>query len=250
MYLKAIIVFATVGAVSTRSILPVKRQAVDPPFIPISIDYPPRGYVNAGCYSDSWSRTITNSVSVTGPFTRDSCVTACADGGYTYAGVENGNECYCSNDVAPTGLKTSDAECLIPCSGDSAQFCGGGWRVNVYQNPNQGTLNWAPAGWSSLGCYTDSWPGARTLVGSSYTLNNMASTTDCIFTCLQGNFRFAGVEYGNECYCSNTVASTGTPALGSDCSTPCAGSPQNNCGGGWRLDIHWNNYWNNATTSP
>jgi hypothetical protein len=257
MHYKTILILTAVSAVSARSVLPLKRAdpipaaAVanatwpDPPYIPY-ISSPP-GWINAGCYSDSWTRTLANSVSVSSPFSRESCIAACDSAGYSYAGVENGNECYCSNTVASTGLKTSDADCLIPCAGNDAQSCGGGWRVNIFQKEDHATLNWPPSGWSSLGCYTDS--STRTLVGSSSTFNNMASTTDCIFTCLSTGYKFAGIENGNECYCSNAVATTGVPASGADCSTPCAGYPSNKCGGGWRLDIYWNNYWSNSTTT-
>jgi len=208
----------------------------DPPFIPYVS--PPPGWLNAGCYSDSWTRTLANSVNVTGSLSRESCTAACDAGEYTYAGVENGDECYCSNTVASTGVITSDEDCSTPCAG-SADTCGGGWRLNIFQKEDKGTLFWPLSGWSSLGCYTDSW--TRTLGGPSYTSNSITSAADCIRSCLLDGYRYAGVENGDECYCGHGIATTGTPAPNEDCLTPCAGGPYY-CGGGWRLSIYHDNY--------
>ena len=94
-------------------------------------DLGPTRRPRTGCYSDSWTRTLANSVSVSGPFSRESCIAACDSAGYPYAGVENGNECYCSNTVASTGLKTSDADCLTPCAGAHILSCQSArrWRL-------------------------------------------------------------------------------------------------------------------------
>lgn len=46
------------------------------------------------------------------------CQTACGDLGFTMAGVENGNECWCGN-VFKTGSPSNG--CTIPCNGDSNQ---------------------------------------------------------------------------------------------------------------------------------
>lgn len=72
-----------------------------------------------------------------------------------------------------------------------------------------------PTGWSYLGCYTDS-VGTRTLPGSTYNGNAMTEES-CVSFCQSHGYPYAGTEYGGECYCGASLASTGTVASGSDC---------------------------------
>ncbi|KAF2458758.1 hypothetical protein BDY21DRAFT_283734 [Lineolata rhizophorae] len=63
------------------------------------------------------------------------CLSACEDGGFTYAGAEYAGECYCGNEFengggpAPDGL----SGCDMPCNGNSSEFCGGSNRLDTYQ---------------------------------------------------------------------------------------------------------------------
>ena len=52
-------------------------------------------------------------------------------GPFRYAGVENGDACYCGN-ADDKFIPTDPAECNIPCTGDPGQFCGSAWRLQVY----------------------------------------------------------------------------------------------------------------------
>ena len=52
-------------------------------------------------------------------------------GPYRYAGVENGDACYCGN-ADDKFIPTVPEECNIPCTGDPSQFCGSSWRLQVY----------------------------------------------------------------------------------------------------------------------
>jgi hypothetical protein len=62
------------------------------------------------------------------------CTTECTSRGYSIAGVEYGNECFCANqfvnDIPPTPASIS--ECDKPCAGNSAQTCGGSYRMQIY----------------------------------------------------------------------------------------------------------------------
>ena len=57
---------------------------------------------------------------------------------YTWAGVENGNECHCGkgwkDGVEPPSAPTY--ECATPCTGDPTDpnGCGGSWRIQVFTN--------------------------------------------------------------------------------------------------------------------
>jgi hypothetical protein len=42
------------------------------------------------------------------------------------------SECWCGNQKPLKISKVEDANCNSPCSGDSKQFCGGGWKMGIY----------------------------------------------------------------------------------------------------------------------
>ncbi|KAJ7087734.1 WSC domain-containing protein [Mycena epipterygia] len=61
------------------------------------------------------------------------CQNACTAKGFSVAGVENGNECYCGNAYvggAPTNATSAD--CSVRCAGDPSINCGGGYRITLY----------------------------------------------------------------------------------------------------------------------
>ena len=50
--------------------------------------------------------------------------------GYTYAGMADGNKCYCGNSgYDQFGIST---DCTIPCIGDFNHMCGGDDSLSVY----------------------------------------------------------------------------------------------------------------------
>ena len=76
--------------------------------------------------------------------TVDKCASICFNKGYSWMGVEFGQECYCNQDgpinsaaVAPNG----DKDCNMLCKGDNAEFCGAGSRLNVYRKIGSGATN-------------------------------------------------------------------------------------------------------------
>ena len=82
----------------------------------------------AGCYSDDSTRALPVFKGSRSDMTPQKCQALCV--GYNYAGVQYYSECYCGNTL---GFQLRpDSECNTPCSGDSSQECGGGWRNSVY----------------------------------------------------------------------------------------------------------------------
>ncbi|KAI0294118.1 galactose oxidase [Multifurca ochricompacta] len=102
-----------------------------------------------------------------------------------------------------------------------------------------------PAGWSSLGCYTDS-VAARTLTSATFTDTSNMTVENCVNFCNNRNFIYAGVEYAQECYCGNVISNGGTSATSSDCSFPCTGNAAEVCGAANRLNL----YKSSATPPP
>ncbi|KAF9448028.1 WSC-domain-containing protein [Macrolepiota fuliginosa MF-IS2] len=64
--------------------------------------------------------------------TVERCIDGCEASGYTSAGMEYGQECWCGNVTYPPGQSTSSYECNMPCLMNAGQICGGSNRIVVY----------------------------------------------------------------------------------------------------------------------
>lgn len=144
-----------------------------------------------GCYTDNPDprRILSHQVLVSSlsSMTIELCQTACMNAGYIYAGVESGSECRCDNVFAPS--QEASTVCTTPCTGNSAELCGGSYAINVYKLPYistpQSTL---------LGCYVDSASPNRVL-GNKLTLASTAMTIEtCQAACFNAGYKYAGLE--------------------------------------------------------
>lgn len=85
-----------------------------------------------------------------------------------------------------------------------------------------------------LGCRTDS-RESRALTGA-YTHGPDVDLESCASYC--SSFEYFGTEFGQECFCSNTLATTSATANEDDCNMACAGNAQELCGAGDRLSAY------------
>ncbi|KAJ7652259.1 WSC domain-containing protein [Mycena rosella] len=197
----------------------------------------PTPWVAHGCFTDKLTaRTLSNiSYADQRSMSIDACTAFCDTRKLAYAGVEYGRECYCGAALSPTGARANTGDCNMPCTGNSAQVCGGGYRLQVYLNaPAIPATAPASAGhggrWNYLGCYTDS-VAARTLPNGTHIVGTMTADK-CASTCQSMGFALAGTEYSRECWCGNTL---GTASTANNCDMPCSGNRTQICGGGNRL---------------
>ena len=51
---------------------------------------------------------------------------------------------------------------------------------------------------------------------------------DCFQFCRGHDYRYAGLQFGSECWCSDTYGKYGTS---NNCNTPCTGNAEQICGG-------------------
>ncbi|KAH9057390.1 carbohydrate-binding WSC [Lactarius vividus] len=61
-----------------------------------------------------------------------SCIIFCSNRQHQYAGVENGEDCYCGNDDPASVEIVSFDQCNIKCPGDSSETCGGSSHLDLY----------------------------------------------------------------------------------------------------------------------
>jgi hypothetical protein len=187
--------------------------------------------------------------------TVEACTTACQAGGFSFAGVEYGGECYCANAITNGGAPATDG-CNMACNGNSAESCGGPNRINLYSytgggsNPTSTTTATSstttvatptgiPEGWAYKGCWVDQKFGR--ILGTN-TPDNAAQTVElCIDSCIAKGYSIAGMEYFTQCYCGNAMINQAALATSeSDCNTACGGNSAEKCGGGDRMSIYSN----------
>ncbi|KAH8819340.1 glycoside hydrolase superfamily [Xylogone sp. PMI_703] len=91
-----------------------------------------------GCFKDDATIRDLPDVflSLAGTNTPQVCVQQCGSRGYSYAGVEFGEQCFCGNDIGSKGVQSPESECNMPCAGNSSQSCGQAYYINIYQISN------------------------------------------------------------------------------------------------------------------
>ena len=196
----------------------------------------------------------------TGPTTTAVTPTAwrykCHSLGDTLEGVRCRKKCYRGHeaeldteDVKSEARSAVDCNVVCPEGGDGV--CGGGYQMKALGyvlGPTGGTTTGFPstlttfAAWTTGPCMIDrASPRLLSTQISSLTSNTRAS---CQSQCRDNGYRIAGVQYGRECWCGNTLSVGGgqTPASqvvsDSECTMTCPGGDDNACGNQWRMKVY------------
>ncbi|KAF5007753.1 hypothetical protein FDECE_5925 [Fusarium decemcellulare] len=252
--------FAALGAafLHLTSASVILRRDLTPP------ETPQTGWSYIGCFVDSVAKRALDGAThydSTG-LTAQTCVAFCADAGFAYAGMEYTAECFCGNKRPAT--EADEADCNMPCSGDSDQPCGAGDRLTVFassaatespttavgsatssvaetgsatEEPLPGATG-LPDGWEYGGCYID--PPGRAMSAAPGGPSSSMTPQKCIATCIENGFTIAGLEYSEECYCGNALNNAASKTTESDCNMACAGDKSQMCGAGNRLSLYSN----------
>ncbi|KAK9773306.1 hypothetical protein SCAR479_10035 [Seiridium cardinale] len=123
--------------------------------------------------------------------TIEKCQAACVSGGFNYSGTEFGSH---------------------------TETCGGSGTLSVYViTPT----------WQKVRRYSDS-----TIARALNTSYDIAGVTNgkCKTTCQANCFKYAGPEYGTQCFCGNAVQNSAT-AVGTGCNVARSGDSTSYCGG-------------------
>lgn len=176
-----------------------------------------------GCFTDSTSaRVLPFMINLAGN-TPAKCSKACDDAGFAYSGVEFGSQCWCGS--APQQPLVTSAGCTMDCAGDSAQKCGGSNAIRIFS---------AIPTWQNKGCYSDA-TNSRTLSTSL----NLAGNTNkkCQDACAAAGYKYAGTEFGSQCFCGNSIDNNGAAIAATSCNKACAGDSTTTCGGANALSL-------------
>ncbi|KAL2168473.1 hypothetical protein VTG60DRAFT_7209 [Thermothelomyces hinnuleus] len=212
----------------------------------------PDSWEYQGCYTDVPGRTINSASYADGTnMTNAACLSYCASKGFPYAGTEYSVECFCGTTLASASEKVADSECNMPCSGAPSEPCGAGSRLSLFHSSavTGPAANPGVNEFTYLGCYAEGKTG-RALTHNPGLPGADMTVAKCTAACRAANYILAGVEYGGECYCGNTIANGGAPA-DSGCSMVCNGNSTEFCGGPDRLNVYnyKNQYEPTATSS-
>ncbi|KAG8852570.1 hypothetical protein FRB91_006355 [Serendipita sp. 411] len=188
-----------------------------------------------GCYEDEVSsRKLPYPVATEGgpsSMTVERCLDACFAAGYTVAGLEWSQECFCGYSLPPT--PATDGRCDMECKGDASELCGGGNGLTVYQSSGPTSLQ-TYNGWTYNDCYVDSiW---SRVLPHSMSVSGSMTIEKCLDACSAAGFEYAGVEYAQECFCGLSAPSQ--VATDGRCSMPCKGNPAELCGGGNGINVY------------
>lgn len=195
-----------------------------------------------GCISEANPRALAADSFASDAQTLELCAQRARDKNYRYFGLEYGSECWL-DDIINSAVTSyaDDGNCKMPCSGNSSQSCGGGGALSLFNNtayaPRIPSSKSIAGSYTYQGCYADQ-AESRLLTG--YTTSQASNTVDsCLETCFSKQYTWAGVEYGQECYCGNGL-SNHNPTLKADsaCSLPCPANAKQNCGGNEAVQLY------------
>ncbi|KAF2721327.1 WSC-domain-containing protein, partial [Polychaeton citri CBS 116435] len=215
----------------------------------VPVDPFPTNYV--GCYTDNVGGRALDGTSTSHPnMTVEMCATFAkyGDGGkaWKYYGLEYATQCYVSNVLGKsasllnaTSSPSNSTVCKMRCGGKDTQICGGSNALSLYTSPSYvEPVVKSPIGtYSAKSCLTDLVNNGRSLNGPSMT--NKYMTQDlCVNFCSSKSMRYAGVEYGTQCYCASSITNEGKIVSCSDSNlTPCPGDLRQNCGGSRLMNL-------------
>ncbi|KAI0330772.1 WSC-domain-containing protein [Cubamyces sp. BRFM 1775] len=99
----------------------------------------PEGWTEVGCIAEGTHGRALSALTISAPnMTKNVCVSFCASHGFTLAGAEYSDECYCDNELrnGATGALLDWTECANRCAGSSFENCGGGSKLTLMSHGN------------------------------------------------------------------------------------------------------------------
>jgi hypothetical protein len=122
---------------------------------------------------------------------------------------------------------------------NSSEICGGNDYISIYQDTTFPTVNDSTiADYKPMGCYSEGTNG-RSLAWRQDQLSTTNLTVEeCLYACKDGGYSFAGVEYGQECYCGVVLGNGTVPLDSTSCNIKCTGNSAEYCGGRSTLNLY------------
>jgi hypothetical protein len=88
-------------------------------------------YTFSNCVVDS-PRMLINEIAASDSMTVETCVGLAQAGGYAWAGLEYGRECWVGNSLLSPISVAAATDCNMACKGSGKELCGGSSRMSLY----------------------------------------------------------------------------------------------------------------------
>ncbi|KAB8295124.1 hypothetical protein EYC80_007056 [Monilinia laxa] len=194
-----------------------------------------------GCYTEGQGGRLliyqTVSTGRASGMTVDVCTAACQSGGYSLAGVEYADECWCGNQLSNGGTLAPEGDCATLCTGNSSEFCGGTNRFDIYDFNNTAIVT-APFITTTA-----------VAAPSSTSSPSIQQTSHAKQAALGMNILEQNMDE-NVSYCGNVFSAGSISVPNSDCSFPCAGNSSEFCGASGMLTVYQLNVTLSSTVPP
>ncbi|KAI9734644.1 MAG: hypothetical protein M1834_002245 [Cirrosporium novae-zelandiae] len=131
-----------------------------------------------GCGTDGYgTRILTGANESNENMTVENCIDFCVGQGYSVAGMEYADQCYCGDSIPSSGAPTPGivGQCTYKCAGDSTEYCGGYGTISLYQKCGSTCEN-AQFGVSSNSTTSESSSLSGTSLAAASTSVSVAST--------------------------------------------------------------------------
>ncbi|KAI1078558.1 WSC domain-containing protein [Whalleya microplaca] len=193
-----------------------------------------------GCAAEAPGRALNKAATARADMTIEACVAFCSSQGHALAGLEYSSECFCGDALPASSTPNPDAgACTMACSGNQTQACGGVSLLSVYRNASlaapAAVASVGSTGFGYVGCFDE---GGGRVLGAAMVGDDALSVEKCVGVCAGQGFRFAGTEYGRECWCAGEMRQ-GAVKIGEDrCGMLCAGNRGQFCGGPGAISVY------------
>ncbi|CAJ0904389.1 19657_t:CDS:2 [Entrophospora sp. SA101] len=264
------------GNIAEQNLHLFKRDINEPCKDNLIVRYNPGGSLKGeGCYYASYidktfnglsSLNNLSTITFADPYTDQGvmdngyCIKHCADYLFSFAAIGNGLLCKCSNDATFPAYKitnetlsdeTCNDSCTFPVSinSNSTYQCGGKNAYTIYEakydkkpdiniRKKVEIIHDQKKDNRYIGCIHDNfYCGKRAMNDDDKIITDENLTVDkCIDLCRERKFKLAGLEAGNQCFCSDSYIGLGG-IRDEHCSSSCVGNSSQICGGSWALMV-------------
>ena len=182
--------------------------------------------VSTGCYTDpgASTRALNGPTSAYGAQDLEACATFCD--GYPFFGQEAGGECFCGETIDNNAsLAPCQDDCYHSCAGNTAERCGGYYRLSMYEF-NDGPVAWTAPSQTAACTYNGPATAIQT-AGATHTYYGPITTSSLVTTVFTTNSLGLKTTYTSAKYfcdggCENDAQGTGAGVATQATATPTA----------------------------
>ncbi|RKK74461.1 hypothetical protein BFJ71_g17268 [Fusarium oxysporum] len=160
------------------------------------------------------------------PMSIVACQSFCLQQGWTVWGIQNGDSCFCDNQLRMDSQIIDDSKCNVHCNGNTTNVCGGKDAIEVLRDQDMLRVQYA-----ILGCYSWSEQAIRgTTGGNTIESPDEMSVDACASLCtVTKKSDFFALWEGKLCTCGREMTPGAKTTSMEECNVACSGQQGDNC---------------------